>query len=127
MAPQLVEKGCKVLDLSADYRFSDLETYITWYGGRSDRTVGNTFMALPELYRDRIAESQLIGCPGCYPQPVSWHSRHSCQGLIVPETAIIDAKSGTSGGGRVAVGCYWQRRITPWEHTALRVTAIPGN
>ena len=105
MAPQLVEKGCKVLDLSADYRFSDLETYITWYGGeRSDRTVAATAVyGLPELYRDRIAESQLIGCPGCYPTAsLLALSPLLKQGLIVPETAIIDAKSGTSGGGRVA-------------------------
>jgi N-acetyl-gamma-glutamyl-phosphate reductase len=105
MAPQLVEEGCKVLDLSADYRFSDLETYITWYGGeRNDRTVAATAVyGLPELYRDRIAESQLIGCPGCYPTAsLLALSPLLKQGLIVPETAIIDAKSGTSGGGRVA-------------------------
>lgn len=105
MAPTLVEKGCKVLDLSADYRFSDLETYITWYGGeRSDQTVAATAVyGLPELYRDRIAESHLIGCPGCYPTAsLLALSPLLKQGLIVPETAIIDAKSGTSGGGRVA-------------------------
>jgi N-acetyl-gamma-glutamyl-phosphate reductase len=53
------------------------------------------------LYRDRIAESQLIGCPGCYPTAsLLALSPLLKQGLIVPETAIIDAKSGTSGGGR---------------------------
>ena len=40
MAPTLLEKGCKVLDLSADYRFSDLATYTAWYGGdRADQAV----------------------------------------------------------------------------------------
>src|SRR4028119_157071 len=40
MAPKLLEKGCKVLDLSADYRFSNLETYSSWYGvERSDQQV----------------------------------------------------------------------------------------
>lgn len=105
MAPTLVEKGCKVLDLSADYRFSDLETYKAWYGGeRSDRTVAATAVyGLPELYRNSIAESQLIGCPGCYPTAsLLALSPLLKQGLIVPETAIIDAKSGTSGGGRQA-------------------------
>lgn len=105
MAPTLVEKGCKVLDLSADYRFSDLETYIAWYGGeRSDRTVAaKAVYGLPELYRSRIAESQLIGCPGCYPTAsLLALSPLLKQGLIIPETAIIDAKSGTSGGGRQA-------------------------
>ncbi|WP_071187447.1 N-acetyl-gamma-glutamyl-phosphate reductase [Trichormus sp. NMC-1] len=105
ITPQLLEKGCKVLDLSADYRFSDLTTYTNWYGTqRSDRTVAATAIyGLPELYRDRIAESQLIGCPGCYPTAsLLALSPLLKQGLIVPETAIIDAKSGTSGGGRQA-------------------------
>ncbi len=103
IAPQLLEKGCKVLDLSADYRFSDLATYTTWYGGeRSDRTTAATAVyGLPELYRDRIAETQLVGCPGCYPTASLIALLPLLkQGLIIPETAIIDAKSGTSGGGR---------------------------
>ena len=105
IAPKLIEKGCKVLDLSADYRFSDLKTYTTWYGTeRSDRTTAATAVyGLPELYRSRIAEASLIGCPGCYPTAsLLALSPLLKQGLIVPETAIIDAKSGTSGGGRQA-------------------------
>lgn len=105
ITPTLIEQGCKVLDLSADYRFFDLETYKNWYGTeRSDRTVAATAAyGLPELYRDRIADSQLIGCPGCYPTASLLALAPLLkQGLIVPETAIIDAKSGTSGGGRQA-------------------------
>lgn len=105
MAPVLIEKGCKVLDLSADYRFSDLAVYKQWYGGdRSDQAIAETSVyGLPELYRDRIAHAQLVGCPGCYPTAsLLALSPLLKQGLIVPETAIIDAKSGTSGGGRVA-------------------------
>jgi N-acetyl-gamma-glutamyl-phosphate reductase len=103
MVPQLLEKGCKVLDLSADYRFSDLSVYTHWYGvKRSDQEVAETAIyGLPELYRDRISDAQLIGCPGCYPTAsLLALSPLLKQGLIVPETAIIDAKSGTSGGGR---------------------------
>ncbi len=105
IAPTLLEKGCKVLDLSADYRFSDLTTYTNWYGiERSDRSTAVTAVyGLPELYRDRIAEAQLIGCPGCYPTAsLLALSPLLKQGLIVPETAIIDAKSGTSSSGRQA-------------------------
>lgn len=105
MAPALLDQGCKVLDLSADYRFSDLETYTAWYGGeRTDQsTAESAVYGLPELYRDRIAQSQLVGCPGCYPTAsLLALSPLLKQGLIVPETAIVDAKSGTSGGGRQA-------------------------
>ncbi len=105
MAPTLIAKGCKVLDLSADYRFSNLETYSAWYKKeRDDSSVAATAVyGLPELYRDEIQEAQLVGCPGCYPTASLLALAPLLkQGLIVPETAIIDAKSGTSGGGRQA-------------------------
>ena len=105
MAPTLLKKGCKVLDLSADYRFENLSTYESWYGKtRSDREVAETAVyGLPELYRSRIAEAQLIGCPGCYPTAsLLALSPLLKQGLILSESAIIDAKSGASGGGRQA-------------------------
>ncbi|NEP01184.1 MAG: N-acetyl-gamma-glutamyl-phosphate reductase [Symploca sp. SIO2E9] len=105
MAPILLSKGCKVIDLSADYRFRNLETYKSWYGGeRHDQETSDLAVyGLPELYRDRIAEAQLIGCPGCYvTTSLLALAPLLKQGLIIPETAIIDAKSGTSGGGREA-------------------------
>ncbi len=105
LAPTLIAKGCKVLDLSADYRFSNLDTYTHWYKKeRSDQAIAATAIyGLPELYRRKIAESQLIGCPGCYcTASLLALAPLLKQGLIEPETAIIDAKSGTSGGGRQA-------------------------
>lgn len=105
MAPQLLEKGCKVLDLSADYRFSNLEVYEKWYGGnRQDQAIAATAVyGLPELYRDRISSAQLVGCAGCYvTASLLAIAPLLKQGLVVPDTAIIDAKSGTSGGGRQA-------------------------
>ncbi|MEM1425468.1 MAG: N-acetyl-gamma-glutamyl-phosphate reductase [Cyanobacteria bacterium P01_H01_bin.130] len=105
LAPQLISKGCKVLDLSADYRFRDLKTYEAWYSkSREDyATAAHAVYGLPELNRESIANASLIGCPGCYPTasllallPLLKH------GIIVPESIIIDAKSGTSGAGRQA-------------------------
>lgn len=103
LAPKLIEKGIKVLDLSADYRFANLDTYTDWYKkARSDRdTAATAVYGLPELYREQIKQSQLIGCPGCYPTAsLLALSPLLKQGLIEPSSAIIDAKSGTSGGGR---------------------------
>ena len=105
MAPKLIAKGCKVLDLSADYRFSNLETYKTWYGvDRTDGEIAATAVyGLPELYRDRLKDAQLVGCAGCYPTASLLALAPLLkQGMIIPETALIDAKSGTSGGGRKA-------------------------
>ena len=103
IAPILIEKGCKVLDLSADYRFSNLDTYTYWYKKeRTDlETASKATYGLPELHREQIEQSQLIGCPGCYPTASLLALAPLLkQGLIEPSTAIIDAKSGTSGGGR---------------------------
>jgi N-acetyl-gamma-glutamyl-phosphate reductase len=103
LAPALVAAGCKVLDLSADYRLENLQTYEHWYGKtRTDHdTAAAAVYGLPELYRERIARAQLVGCPGCYPTASLLALAPLLkQGLIEPETTIIDAKSGTSGGGR---------------------------
>lgn len=105
MAPTLLDQGCKVLDLSADYRFDDLDTYKAWYGSEreDDDTVAEAVYGLPELFRDRIRSARLIGCPGCYPTAsLLGIAPLLKQGLAQPETLIIDAKSGTSGGGRTA-------------------------
>ena len=105
LAPPLLAKGCKVLDLSADYRFTSLDTYSKWYGKeRQDQAIASTAVyGLPELYREDIKNASLIGCPGCYPTAsLMAISPLLKQGLILPETTIIDAKSGTSGGGRQA-------------------------
>lgn len=105
LAPELLEKGCKVLDLSADYRFFDLKTYQAWYG--SDRLDGDTnhraVYGLPELFHNEIREATLVGCPGCYPTASLLAIAPLLkQGLAQPDSIIIDAKSGTSGGGRQA-------------------------
>ena len=105
LAPTLIEKGCKVLDLSADYRFSDLDTYTDWYKKEREdfQTASTAVYGLPELHRQQIEQSQLIGCPGCYPTASLLALAPLLKnGLIDPSTAIIDAKSGTSGGGRQA-------------------------
>lgn len=103
IAPPLLEKGCKVLDLSADYRFKNLDTYTAWYKTeRKDHSIASQAVyGLPELYREDIKKSNLIGCAGCYPTASLLALAPLLkQGLVLPETIIIDAKSGTSGGGR---------------------------
>ncbi|PSB11756.1 N-acetyl-gamma-glutamyl-phosphate reductase [Pleurocapsa sp. CCALA 161] len=103
LAPALIAKGCKVLDLSADYRFSNLDTYTDWYKKeRTDEdTAKSAVYGLPELFREQIKQAQLVGCPGCYPTAsLLALSPLLKNGLVDPSTVIIDAKSGTSGGGR---------------------------
>ena len=107
IAPTLLDKGCRVIDLSADYRLFQLDDYQEWYGeaisgSRNDRrVVQQAVYGLPELYRDRLTTANLVGCPGCYPTasllaiaPLFKH------GLVDTSSAIIDAKCGLSEGGR---------------------------
>jgi N-acetyl-gamma-glutamyl-phosphate reductase len=110
MAPSLLARGCKVLDLSADYRLKDMALYKQFYSSdlkgkeRQDAEILETAVyGLPELYREQLREANLVGCPGCYPTAsLLALAPLFKQGLIEPDTAIIDAKSGTSGGGRQA-------------------------
>ncbi|MCS7292603.1 MAG: N-acetyl-gamma-glutamyl-phosphate reductase [Gloeomargarita sp. SKYBB_i_bin120] len=105
LVPDLLAAGCQVLDLSADYRFRDLQTYQTWYGiERSDKEVAaKAVYGLPELYRDALVDARLVGCPGCYPTASLLALAPLLrQGLVVWDSIVIDAKSGTSGGGRQA-------------------------
>jgi N-acetyl-gamma-glutamyl-phosphate reductase len=103
-APRLLAKGCKVLDLSADYRFRDLSIYESWYKSppRPDREINaKAVYGLPELYGAQIANADLVACPGCYPTASLLALLPLLkQGLIDPSGIVIDAKSGTSGGGR---------------------------
>ncbi len=105
LTPKLLAKGCRVLDLSADYRFTDLDIYTKWYKlPRTDREIAaNAVYGLPELYRSKLLNAKVVGCPGCYPTAsLLALSPLLKTGSIDPDTAIVDAKSGTSGGGRQA-------------------------
>lgn len=103
LVPELSQTDCRIIDLSADYRFRNLDLYEHWYGrSRSDRALANqSVYGLPELYRNRIAAAQLVACPGCYPTASLLALAPLLkQGFIDARTIIIDVKSGTSVGGR---------------------------
>ncbi len=93
----------KVIDLSADFRLADEETYARWYGHahRAPALQKDAVYGLSELARDAIARARLVACPGCYPTAALLPLVPLIEaGGIVPEDIIIDAKSGVSGAGR---------------------------
>lgn len=95
----------KVIDLSADYRIKDIDTYEKWYGIKhgSPQFVDEAVYGLCELHRDDIKNARLIANPGCYPTCSALSvAPLAKRGLIDMNTLIIDAKSGTSGAGRGA-------------------------
>ncbi|MBW3541461.1 MAG: N-acetyl-gamma-glutamyl-phosphate reductase [Planctomycetes bacterium] len=101
--PDLLAGGCKVVDLSADYRLSDPAVYEEWYGlVHTDPTrLGTTVYGLPELWAERIAGKELVASPGCYTSTsILGLAPLLAGGFIEPTGIIIDAKSGVSGAGR---------------------------
>lgn len=105
-ADALVAANTKVIDLAADFRLQDLEVFEKWYGLKhtSPDTLKSSVYGLSELHRERIKNAKVVGNPGCYPTTVQLglapllDQTH----LIVPQSILIDAKSGVSGAGRKA-------------------------
>lgn len=96
----------KIVDLSADYRIKDVSVYEKWYGieHKSPQFIEEAVYGLCEINRDKITtQTRLIANPGCY-TTCSILTAYPMvkEGLIDPNTLIVDAKSGTSGAGRGA-------------------------
>jgi N-acetyl-gamma-glutamyl-phosphate reductase len=104
IVPQLLERGKKVIDLSADYRIRDVATYEQWYQPHSSADfLGEAVYGLPERYRKQIVNARLIANPGCYPTSIILGlSPLLAAKAVEPATIIADSKSGTSGAGRSA-------------------------
>lgn len=95
----------KVIDLSADYRIKDVAVYEEWYKmvHKTPQYIKEAVYGLPELNREAIKTARLIANPGCYPTcSILSVNPLLKEGLLEPDSIIIDAKSGTSGAGRGA-------------------------
>ncbi len=100
--PDFLATGCKVVDLSADYRLKNKAVYEYWYQQHSSpELLAEAVYGLPELYRHEIKAARLVANPGCYPTSIILALAPLLeQRLIDPATLILDSKSGTSGAGR---------------------------
>lgn len=105
MVPGFLERGCKVVDLSADFRFKDAGLYEKWYQAHTARNLlTETVYGLPELHREEVRGTRLVGNPGCYPTCVILGLAPLAKaGLLQPDSVIADCKSGASGAGRQAL------------------------
>ena len=101
--PKLIERGVRVVDLSGDFRYLDSRVYEQWYGliHPAEHLLSQSVYGLPEIYREKIARSNLVGNPGCYTTGAILPLYPLLkQGVIEPQGIIIDAKSGVTGAGR---------------------------
>lgn len=103
VVPELLKKN-RVIDLSADFRLHDSQTYNAWYGEhKAAHLLSEAVYGLPELYRKDIKSARLIANPGCYPtSAILALAPLAKKGLIKAGSVIIDSKSGVSGAGRGA-------------------------
>lgn len=106
LAPQLLDSGLRVIDLSGSFRLRDVASYSSWYGfaHEAPHLLKEAVYGLPEWNRAEIAKAKLVANPGCYPTsallPLLPLAR---AGLLEQGSDILcDSKSGVSGAGRSA-------------------------
>ena len=105
MAVKGLEAGTRVVDLSADFRLKDVNTYETWYKHThpAQHLLSEAVYGLTEWSRDKVSETRIVACPGCYPTSILLAIAPLLQeGLLENATVIADSKSGVSGAGRKA-------------------------
>ncbi|MGB8605690.1 N-acetyl-gamma-glutamyl-phosphate reductase [Bradyrhizobium sp.] len=93
----------RILDMSADFRLRDMNTYAQWYGHehRAPKLQGEAVYGLTEFYRKEITAARLVACPGCYPTAALLALVPLARAkLIDVDDIVIDAKSGVTGAGR---------------------------
>jgi len=102
IVPDLLNRGCRVVDLSADFRFRDADRYESSYQPHTARNLlDEAVYGLSEIYREAIAAARLVGNPGCYPTSVLLPLVPLIRAKMVDEDSLIaDSKSGVSGAGR---------------------------
>jgi N-acetyl-gamma-glutamyl-phosphate reductase len=102
IVPALVKKGIRIVDLSADFRFSDVTLYETHYQPHTcPELLKKAVYGLSEVYKEKIRSAAIIGNPGCYPTSTLLPLIPLIKaGLIETERIIVDSKSGVSGAGR---------------------------
>ncbi len=101
MAKTLFDSKSIIIDLSADFRFEDVNVYEQTYTKHTaKKLIPNAVFGLPELYRNRIKGAKLIANPGCYPTSAILALYPLLKETLIKGDIFIDSKSGVSGAGR---------------------------
>ncbi|WP_461535434.1 N-acetyl-gamma-glutamyl-phosphate reductase [Spongorhabdus nitratireducens] len=104
MVPTLLQQGVRVIDLAADFRLKDVQTWQEWYGMEHacPELLEEAVYGLPELNREAVESARLVANPGCYPTAIQLGVLPLMRAGLCNGTIIADAKSGVSGAGRQA-------------------------
>jgi N-acetyl-gamma-glutamyl-phosphate reductase len=101
----LLEAGLKIIDLSADYRLHNADTYKEFYDHDhpAPELLEESVYGLPEIHGDNIKSARLIASPGCYPTSIILPLIPTLtENLIDPRTIHVTSMSGASGAGKSA-------------------------
>ncbi|MGA2469972.1 MAG: N-acetyl-gamma-glutamyl-phosphate reductase [Solirubrobacteraceae bacterium] len=100
LVAELVGRGVRVIDLSADYRLRDVAIYEQWYVRHPHpELIERATYGLTEIYREQIAQAELVACPGCFPTAAILALAPLASAGLIGDV-VIDAKTGVSGAGR---------------------------
>ncbi|MGO8672324.1 MAG: N-acetyl-gamma-glutamyl-phosphate reductase [Capsulimonadaceae bacterium] len=126
LAPQMVDAGRKVIDISADFRLRDPAMYSQWY--KAEHTapawISRAVYGLSELYRDQIRGAQLLANPGCYPtSAILALAPLLARDVVDRRSIIVDSYSGVSGAGRSKFGPDYH---FPEVNESIRPYAVGG-
>lgn len=101
VAGEILDRGIRFVDLGADFRLDDPETYRIWYGEahRAPDLMDRFVYGIPELHRERIRTARAVAAAGCYPTAAILALRPLIN-LVEPDSVIVDAVSGVSGAGK---------------------------
>src|SRR5437870_11188534 len=104
VAPQLLDLGLKVIDLSGAFRLTQPQLYPTWYGFSHENPalLGEAVYGLTEWCNGELKNARLVANPGCYPTSILLALRPLTFILDRDQPVICDAKSGVSGAGKKA-------------------------
>jgi len=105
IAPAVLEAGITFVDLGADFRLNDADTYERWYGHAHEAPalLGQFVYGIPELNRDAIRNAKAVAAAGCYATAAILALKPLVDaGLVDGGSLIVDAASGVSGAGREA-------------------------
>ena len=108
-AAPLLEQGCRVIDLSADFRLKSAAVYRDFYQHEhpAPQLLAKSVYGLPEVYRAAIKKAKLVASPGCYPTSILLPLLPLLRAKLVrPAGIIADSLSGVSGAGRKAETDY---------------------
>lgn len=126
MAPDLLQAGKRVIDLSADFRLRDRELWARWYGQphAAPELLAEAVYGMPEIDRRGFETARLIAAPGCYPTAVVLGLKPLlAAGLIDPSDLIADAKTGASGAGRTSNPAFGYAEVAE----SMRAYGVAGH